>query len=660
MQSLANLLSYFSISQFMPHGNCYMWLTPLLLLNVLSDAAIAISYMIIPVALFVFVRKRKEHSFTSVYVLFGLFIFLCGLTHLMEVVTVWRPEYWIAGFIKAATAIVSLITVYVLVSNLSKIIAMPSRDKLIETTEALEKSETKFKTFVEYAPDAMVITNQEGKILIVNAQAEKIFGYDKAEMAGLNIEMLIPDRYRDKHEIHRTHFFSNPHTRPMGPELTLFGLKKDGSEFPVEISLSPVQTEEGMLALAAIRDITDKKHIEKLLIEKNVQLVNSDLAKDQFLTHMSHELRTPLNGIIVMTQMLLAGELEPEQKEKIEVINESNEQLLAVINQILDFSKVESGNIGVEQVDFVIRDLVQKLVASYVMKAEAKDIIMSYQIDPAIPEHLIGDMVKVKQILSNLLDNAVKFTEKGTIKLNLSVVQKDDVMVEVQFDVTDTGIGIDPEVLPKLFKPFSQGDSSMTRKYGGTGLGLAISKRLVEVMGGSINVNSSEEGSQFIFTVPFIYNKKLMTTPAKTPLPASAIHGTNGKRGNRILIAEDNKLNQRTLTILLGQLGFSVYLVSDGIEVLKELQKQEFDLILMDCQMPNMDGYQATIEIRRQEEGTGKHIPIIGVTAHAMEGSREKCLASGMDNYISKPFSIAHLNRLINKYLYTAQQGASE
>lgn len=637
-------------AHFMPHGHCYLWIPSLVWLHVISDSTIALAYMLIPFALGYIVYKRKDLIYGWIFLCFCAFIIACGTTHIMEVWTLWYPDYWLSGFIKAITAIVSLTTAILLLRLIPNILAFPNETTLREAHTALEKSENKFKNILEGAPDAMVIANQDGNIEMINAQAEKFFGYSKKELIGKKIECLVPERFRRIHVSHRDSYFANPHTRPMGADLNLLGLRKDGSEFPVEISLSPVETEEGTIALAAIRDITDKKQIETLLIEKNVQLVNSDMAKDQFLTHMSHELRTPLNGIIAMTQLLLTTDLSKEQKEQLDIISESNEQLLAVINQILDFSKVESGNIGVEYVEFNIRDIINKVVASYALKAAAKKIELTCYIHPDIPVHCHSDIVKIRQILSNILDNAVKFTEQGTVDVTVAAHKPNPNQTNLVITVTDTGIGIPADILPKLFKPFSQGDSSMTRKYGGTGLGLAISKRLAEVMGGSIDVKSHAIGTQFIFTVPCVSSVQFPEEEKSHEIKETR-NETMEKHNGRILLVEDNKLNQRTLFLLLNKLGYTVSVANDGLEALQALKTANYHLILMDCQMPNMDGYMATAEIRKNELGTNRHTPIIGVTAHAMDINRQKCLDAGMDDYISKPFNIQELNKLILKHV---------
>lgn len=510
----------------------------------------------------------------------------------------------------------------------------------------IAQSENIFESILESAPDGMVITNQAGQILMANAQTEKLFGYAKLELIGQMIEILVPSRYRSNHVVERKNYFVNPHVRLMGAGIELFGLKKDGSEFPIEISLSPLKTQNNVLALAAIRDITEKKKIEKILIEKNIQLEKANLAKDEFLTHMSHELRTPLNGVISMTQLLMSSQLSDEQKDQLDIISESEEHLLSVINQILDFSKIESGKLEIERIDFEIRDLINKIILIYQHKAKEKNVALNCDISADVPKKITADLVKIRQALANILDNAVKFTEAGKIEVKINFDKKSK---ELLIEVTDTGIGIPDAIRARLFKPFSQGDNSMTRKYGGTGLGLAISKKLIEVMGGSISVDSLSQGSRFHFTIPLKENT-IASTFKKAPAELTTTI-KNISDNIRILLVDDNKLNQKALQLILEKNGFNVSIASDGMEALQLLKSTVFDLVLMDCQMPVMDGYTTTRTIRRDEQGADEHIPIIGVTANAMPDDREKCLAAGMDDYISKPYNIVELYKLVNKYI---------
>lgn len=638
MALFSDFIAYFSTEHFMPHGHCYLWKPSLVALHVMSDGLIALSYFLIPFALVYILYRRKDLLFSGIVLLFCGFIVACGTTHMMEIWTLWIPDYWLSGFIKAVTAIISLVTAIILIRHIPAIITLPSRAEL-------DKSQTRLKNILEGAPDAMVMINRQGLMEMINAQTEKVFGYSRSELIDKPIETLIPGNVQS---------FLQPPERAMGADLELFGLKHDGTQFPVEISLSPVLTDEGRVTLAAIRDVSEKKAIEKMLLEKNMQLINSDLAKDQFLAHMSHELRTPLNGIISMTQLLMTSDLSSDQKEQLEIINESNEHLLQVINQILDFSKVESGNVGLESVEYDLQELIKRLINIYKVKCAEKKLTLVYHVQENLPKKCSGDFVKIRQVLTNILDNAIKFTNTGSVEFNVSCVV-DPVQSQIHFEVIDTGIGIPEDVLPKLFKPFSQGDSSITRRYGGTGLGLAISKRLAEVMGGTITVKSSDKGTKFKFIVPCTGCSDVVDDAAISDEPEKCNDKLLSHIGD-ILLVEDNKLNQRSLTIILEKLGFSVTIAGDGYEALQALSANEFHLVLMDCQMPHMDGYRTTMEIRKHEEGRHRHVPIIGVTAHAMEGNRFKCMEAGMDDVICKPFNIYDLNKMILKYIPTDKQ----
>jgi len=378
-------------------------------------------------------------------------------------------------------------------------------------------------------------------------------------------------------------------------------------------------------------------------------------AKSQFLANMSHEIRTPMNGILGMAQLLNETELTPRQKRFSEAIHNSGEHLLKIINDILDFSRIESGRIELESLTFDLRQVLARSVDLFSEQANRKHIRLSLNIPPDLPTGVRGDPGRLQQVLMNLVGNAIKFTEQGEVVVRVSAKGAGDGMTRFRFEVADTGIGIAPEHQARLFESFMQADTSTTRRYGGSGLGLAISREIIRLMGGDISLLSEPgKGATFWFEIPL----ELRTEPiVQAPAPEPGRPSDRVSFDGRVLLAEDNTINQDVARAMLEQLGCTVEVVDNGRRVVKRALAACFDLILMDCQMPEMDGYAAAAEIRRQDRRS-VHTPIVALTAHAFEGDRERCLAAGMDDYLTKPLQTSELQDVLMRYVKVADRPA--
>jgi PAS domain S-box-containing protein len=400
------------------------------------------------------------------------------------------------------------------------------------------------------------------------------------------------------------------------------------------------------------RDVTDEHRAGVALIEARDAAEAANRAKSEFLANMSHEIRTPMNGILGMAELLLATELAPSQQQFVRTMHGSAMALLKVINDILDFSKIEAGKLDLEETDFDVRRAVHETLQAFASAADGKGLRLAMDIDPCIAPRLRGDPWRIRQVLSNLVGNAIKFTAHGEVVTSVSAEPADDGELTVRFDVRDTGVGVAVDALERIFEPFTQADGGTTRRFGGSGLGLTISRRLARVMGGDIGVHSTQgHGSRFWFTV-----KLGVPADCGSTADAPAAEDAGGESGRtfagRVLLVEDNEVNRLVAGSMLENLGLSVDVAVDGLEALAATGAKGYDLVLMDCQMPGMDGFAATSAIRARESATpGARCTIVALTAHAMHGDRERCLGSGMDDYLSKPFVREDLVQLLRRVL---------
>ncbi len=515
-----------------------------------------------------------------------------------------------------------------------------------ETGKLLRKNEIMLSSVISSAPDAIVITNQDGTIIRWNSSAAEIFGYTEEEVQGRTfMDTIIPDSFLTMHGREFYQFLTEGGSNILNKRLELTGIRKNGAEFPMELTVTGIQHDNDYYFNGFIRDISSRRQREQELVQMKEKAEQAAKAKSQFLSVMSHELRTPLNAVIGITHLLLQGNPREDQQEDLRTLQFSGESLLHIINDILDFTKLDSGKIELSAIDFNLRELVQSLYQSFSYKAKEKDIVFDVEYDENMPFMVKGDSFRLSQVLNNLISNAIKFTREGSVKLKVEMVENRIHSFITKFYVIDTGIGIPEEKKDKIFEQFTQADSNTTRIYGGTGLGLSISAKLMELMDSSILIDSVVgKGSVFHFTIIL---QKADTVEVAAPARKAVVKNNDSFRNKLILLAEDNLFNANIARRFIRGWGAEIDLVVDGRQALEFTFRRKYDLILMDVQMPLLDGFACTRKIRKHLPD----IPIIAVTASPKNEIIGEIMACGMNDFVSKPFKPNELRSKILEYL---------
>jgi PAS domain S-box-containing protein len=526
-------------------------------------------------------------------------------------------------------------------------------ERVRERTATLAREEARKDAILRAALDCIISMDAKGRIVEWNPAAEHTFGYPRDEVIGRSLaDVIIPERFRQQHKAGLALYLATGEERIIGKRIELTGARQSGEEFPVEVAITVMKTEEGPLFTAHLRDITERKRAEQELRESRDAARAGSEAKSAFVATMSHEIRTPMNAVIGMLELLGYSKLSPDQREMLSTARESSRALLSLINDVLDFSKIEVGKLELHVEPCSVARLVEGVTATFEHAASTKGLLLTRRVDPGLwPAHRL-DPARLRQILANLVSNAIKFTPSGTINLDVRVLASTHNQQTLCFSVQDTGIGMSEETQKRLFEAFQQGESDTSRRFGGTGLGLNISRQLTELMGGEIRVTSAKDlGTRVAVTIsaeqadPAAIRADPALGGRATPLAVHAPAGT------RVLIVDDHPINLAMLKRQLKVLGLEADIANSGPEALVQWRRNAHQLVITDLQMPEMDGYALARAIRAEQLAGDSKPTLVAFTANTQAEALERCTLAGMDDYLTKPTELGTLREKLTYWL---------
>ncbi|HEU0186763.1 MAG TPA: ATP-binding protein, partial [Gallionellaceae bacterium] len=531
----------------------------------------------------------------------------------------------------------------------------------------LRDSATRIQTILDTVMDGIITINDRGIVETVNPAVERIFGYAPAEIIGQNVSMLMPEPYRSQHDSYLEHYRATGEAHLIGAMREVMGRRKDGSTFPLECAVGEMILDSQRHFTGMLRDITVRKQAEELLQQAKEKAEYANRAKDSFLATMSHEIRTPLSGLLGMLELLSLTTLNSEQRETLQVARNSGKGLLRILSDILDWSKIEEGKLELAPQPTSLVQLVAGVANTYARVASAKSVVLSRHVDARLSSEHIVDPLRLSQVLNNFVSNAIKFTRKGQVEIRAELLALHDDVEQVRFSVKDTGIGISEEVQQRLFQSFGQGSADTARMYGGTGLGLAICRRLAEMMGGHISLESTPgQGATFSITLdmPVVEASGMQTAglhEEEDMAPVQPLVDVDHEvDAPVILVVDDHPTNRRLLALQLELLGLRAEAAENGDEALLLWRDGHYAMVITDCHMPGMDGYDLTRAMRRIEAAEARlRTPVIAWSANALPEEWDVCRAADMDELLVKPADLAQLKKTLAKWLSIAGNGSN-